>query len=312
MKITKKQLENLIQEELQKQIDEEGVFTKFINTGVNKLKTAFGGAKKWEKEAEKTAEPEAGQPAEPEAGQPAAKEEPAAKPDVSELAAAQKQVQISTQDVPVPQLMLIQQALKNTIRNALLASVPKEKLNVVMPAVMGYINRLPKMSRIIAETISEGDAAAEAAKIAALKNKLAAKHGKGGPMIANNLKRAIEKELSKFTSGSVANPLMDIAKKMPPSKETQAYMKSLVSNPKAHKQAFMMNSKLITDNIVSLVLAAMPKAAAKVANLPSEKAPEKKSEVESKPLDDESFLDVKTVGISESRRMKKLAGILKD
>lgn len=60
MKITKKELERLIQEELEKNI-EEGFFTKMIGKGVDKLKGAFKG-KDWEKEAEATAEkPEDGE-----------------------------------------------------------------------------------------------------------------------------------------------------------------------------------------------------------------------------------------------------------
>lgn len=311
MKITKKELQKIIQEELEKNI-EEGWFSDKISAGVDKLKGAFKG-KDWEKEAEKTAEePAAAEPAaaEPAAGKPA--DAAPAKPDASELATVQKQVDTSTQDVPVPQLMVMQQVLKGTIRNALLASVPKEKLNVVMPAVMGYINRLPKMSRIIAEGAMP--AADDAARIAALKNKLAAKHGKGGPMIANNLKRVIEAELSRLLAGGALRAkLLDAATKMPQNKETAAYVKSIERAYEPHKQAFAMHSKLVTDNIVALVLAAMPKAAVAAKPVPGEdKKPEAPKDSAPTGEEGESFFDVERVGIHESKRWQKLAGILKD
>lgn len=322
MKITKKELENLIQEELQKQID-EGVFGNFIQKGVDKLKGAFG-AKDWEKEVEKTAEPEMPDSTKGDASDLESSKTPdqnKSQQSQTKLDKAMTQAKTTSSDIVLPQANVLSRELTKMVGPSMqkvLGGLSQQQRGAVMTPIMNYLKSLPKMANpVIAEAETPLGVSAVDQGQMDLKARLASKHKANPALISKNLaplkQNLLNQVKTKFTLDTVPNLLMySLSKQQQDSKEGKAYLKSLMQNPKAHLDALLQNADLVISNVLALASSGLPEQSKSGQKpLPSEKAPEAKSDVESKPLDN-PFMDVQRVGINESRRMKKLAGILKD
>ena len=382
MKITKKELERLIQEELEKMTLEEGPFSDFISKGVDKLKGAFG-AKDWEKEAEKTKEdpedteadkePESSdseKPVDSAMAQDTPDDKKSVKPQVFSVekgkSSLQQQLMKKYASQIGPEATKFINAIARDIKADLAASgvQVQENIEQIGSTILNELLEEDRDVRILFEEATQEDVSALRAEIAKLEKamksappeakkfqereleKLKAKRDAAvSDLIAKAERKAAEKAAAekkaavmknKVAKDTAAQKMQNMQQGRMADKQKADLMKKALQTKRVSKPGVVDVNQAVQSKLAALKKL-NPKLAKKIDTITPQvmkavtnyvnyvlKASGKSGEVrvasklqQSKPAvsdnkEGESFFDVQKVGIHETKRMQKLAGLLKD